>query len=242
MNKHKRNAIVGSVTLLLLGACSGPVTPDKPTWEADIYPILQGQCLNCHGATSNKTGPAFRFDFFDLDKCKDIGPPPPDLELDTPNGWTWRGAIADDVKPQLRTNEGRVVETFRPRMPPAPASLLEDWQVETIAKWSKRSKEDARGKRPSNRNRLPTIRITSELPESTDSELTVSFVVEDGDDDPVIGLLKIGDQSHYINSAGLGEHTFDLSGESNGELTITANLCDGWEQQPFDDLGKVEKE
>ncbi|MCG5054831.1 MAG: hypothetical protein KA712_17850 [Myxococcales bacterium] len=130
-------------------------------------------------------------------------------------------------------------------MPPIPASLLEDWQVETIQRWSKRiadgNVEEARGERKNNRN--PRIRITSKLPARVGNSLRVSFVVEDSDGDPVIGHLKLGEAKADITGAGAGTVSLEnITGNAGDELTFTAELCDGWARVTRGNLGKVEKE
>lgn len=245
MKTRNQHRVLGGLLLagLGLGACGSPPTaPRNPTWEADVYPILQGQCLHCHANSFLEAGGGYRFEFFDGEKCGD------DLKASASSAWGLGGVILKAVKPQ--TGGARAF------MPPVPASTLEDWQVETLERWVKRL-EDAvgeedpgvsaeriealRGERKNNRN--PRIRITSKLPEKVGNSLRVSFVVEDSDGDPVIGQLRLGEAKADITGAGAGTVSLEnITGNAGDELTFTAELCDGWARVTRGNLGKVEKE
>ena len=240
MKMPNTTRVSSAVLAIVLVGCGGQAAPSKPTWEAEVFPILQGRCLGCHGSTAASTGGgSFRFDFFDTSKCGK------DFDFAGSAGFGLRQTILADVVPQEVTEGDKVKKTFRPRMPPAPANLLEDWEVQTLRNWAKyadKDKEKARGGE-GRRNRDPKIRITSELPSSVGDSLNVSYVIEDADDDPVIGILRLGDKEIELNGQRGGEVTFeDIGGDSGDELTISADLCDGWERVNVEDLGTVEKE
>lgn len=244
MNMNKRNTLLSGLTCWLMGACgSPPAAPNNPTWEADVYPILQGQCLHCHGATAKDNGLGLRFDFFDGGKCGD--------DLTVPSAaWTdvYRARIPATVEPQtLKDSEDddRILKRYRPIMPPSPASLLEPWQVQTLRRWAEiEDTEEARGERLNNRR--PRIRITS-LPATVGESLEVSYVIEDRDGDPVFGKLTLnGSETPKVvnlDGTGSGNVKFEqVQADRGDELTLSAVLCDGWQRVSFSDLGKVEKE
>jgi hypothetical protein len=221
--------IVGVVSVLSGIGCGGNVAPRSPTWEADVYPILQGQCLHCHGSTWEKNGGG-RYDFFDLSKCSDV-------EFTVADG----GVPTFSVSPQSILAFVEPQDSGRPYMPPAPASLLEDWELETLRNWSKQSdKEKRRGVRGGG-NRKPKIVVTSEYPEKVGDELKVSYRFEDSDGDPVIGVLKFGEAK--VNLLKFSDEV-TLSGfnaQSGDTLKLSAQICDGWDSVSLD-IKEIEKE
>jgi hypothetical protein len=198
-------------------ACSPPAAVENPTWADDVYPIIQGQCLHCHGGTADETGssdPAkapghgTRLDFVNNSVCDDLAGTP---------AYSFTGIMS-----YIEPDNGVVP------MPPAPARPLEDWQIETIRNW--KSAKFPLGK-PTN-NHSPTLTVETKV---SGSKLTLSYVASDSDGDPVLGEIKVGDNLwHRFTSTGSGNVTFDLTGES-GKLQITARLCDGWKLVSLDD-------
>jgi len=192
------------------GACSPPAAVEKPTWVDDVYPILQGQCLHCHGADFEANKANRRFDFLDIKVCEDLG----------------TGIDSDPKKLEFYVTPDD--ETGGVLMPPAPARPLEDWQIETIKNWEKT--KNPIGKRANNKS--PTLTVETSV---SKGKLTLSYVAADADGDPVLGEIKVGDNlSHRFSSTGSGRVTFDLAGES-GKLKVTARLCDGWKLVSLDD-------
>ena len=211
----------------LLGcvACSPPEAVKDPTW-ADVYPILQGQCLGCHGSSAAKDGGSFRFDFLNASAtCKQEAED--DLAagfLPPPSFMAARAQILADIRPYA--------EGLRPKMPPEPARLLEEWQTKTlenfIVKLNKLPPADAvpmaLGPLPKDAQ-APRISATYVR---AGNELTVNYVVADDNADPVIGKLRIGGRlSHAITSTGNGQAVFNLAGVP-APFTLDARLCDGW--------------
>ena len=225
-----RSLVVASI-LLGLG-CGGNVAPASPTWEADVYPILQGQCLHCHGSTWETNGGG-RYDFYDLSKCGEMGFADPNVRFSTSPG-----ILLTSLEPQ-DDGEGRSYRSF---MPPQPASVLEDWELQTIKNWSKVSKEKQRGSRSPSRNSDPKIIITSKYPDKVGDELKVSYRFADEDGDPVIGVLKFGDAKVVDLLKFSGQVTLSgFTAQSGDTLKLSAVLCDGWEQVTVD-IKDLEKE
>ncbi|MDZ4694083.1 MAG: hypothetical protein SGI86_02980 [Deltaproteobacteria bacterium] len=194
----------------IIAACSPPGAVQDPTWADDVYPIVQGQCLHCHGGSAEKDGESYRLDMIDFAVCDDLG-----IGLDS---------YATLMLPVLEFDD--VVKG--PLMPPAPARPLEAWQLETIRNW--KAAKSPLGK-PTN-NHSPTLTVETKV---SGSKLTLSYLASDPDGDPVLGEIKVGDNLwHRFSSAGSGRVTFDLANES-GKLQVTARLCDGWKIVSLDD-------
>ncbi|MDX2021540.1 MAG: hypothetical protein SF187_14955 [Deltaproteobacteria bacterium] len=242
MTNQTTKLFVAGALLTLTASCEGPPpVKSQPTWEADVYPILQGQCLNCHGSEADRYGAGTRFDFFNLDNCSEVEfKQKPTIQAFP----SYALAILTDVTPQQEVKDDKPVgPAERPKMPPLPASLIEDWQVETLKNWAKyetKDKEKARGSR-GNRNRDPKIIITSQYPDKVGDELKVSYRFEDTDGDPVIGVLKFGDAKVDLLKLS-GQVTLSgFTAQSGDTLTLTADICDGWGRVTTD-LKDIEKE
>lgn len=214
--------VMGALTLL---ACSPPEAVKDPTW-ADVYPILQGQCLGCHGASAVTDGGSFRFDFLNASAtCKQE--PEDDLPLGfspPPSFMSARKQILSDIK--------SFGNSMRPKMPPEPARLLEDWQVKTLENFIAKintldpatAVQTALGPLPADA-RPPRIQATFVR---AGAELTVDYVVTDDNADPVIGKLIVNDRlSKAIPSAGQGQAIFNVTGLAL-PLKLDARLCDGF--------------
>lgn len=226
MRRVSFSALAASAALSL-GACQGaPAAPAEPTW-ADVEPILRGECVHCHGPTAAETGAvgpaAYRFDFFDSNDgdCGDAA-----SAVETPiQARALAKLIASDVTAPAGGG--------RSRMPPAPAEPLADWQRETLIRWAARPNK---GRAPFD-NAVPRLRALSVPPQVTNT-LVFSVVLNDPDSDPVLGVIRVGDQIVRLPRPGAFTVTIDASALSNGPTRITATLCDGWLNQPFD-LGYV---
>ncbi len=202
----------------IAAACSPPGAVQNPTWAEDVYPIVEGQCLHCHGGTAEKDGGGSRLDMVDFATavCEDLG-----VGIDS---------YARSIHTAIEFEELAKGQL----MPPAPARPLEDWQYQTIQNWAKGDMEKKIAKfalgKPTN-NHSPTLTVSTTV---TGSKLTLSYVASDSDGDPVLGEIKVGDNLwHRFSSAGSGRVTFDLASES-GKLQITARLCDGWKLVSLD--------
>jgi hypothetical protein len=220
----------------LTGACSGPPeVPEHPTWS-DVEPILAGQCNHCHGASAETTGSSaalsgllggqvYRLDFFDTNdgSC---------------------GAAAEAVSPgvaastiaSLMRDSVASVNNNRPRMPPAPAPVLSQWEREVIDRWT-RTTPIAKGGPPWT-NRMPRLQVY-DFPKTADDSLTFTVILSDPDDDPVIGVINAGGKVISLDRAGLFTITADTKSWAAGKQSLTAVLCDGWGNQSFE-VGEVE--
>lgn len=208
------------------GACSPPDAATDPTW-ADVYPILQGQCLHCHGSTAAKDGGNYRFDLLDASSvCKQEEADDLVAGLSPPSSfYAARRLILADITPYAAG--------FRPKMPPEPGRALEGWQAETLERFV--AKLDALpfteamtaglGPLPADA-RSPTISASYARNGNT---LVVDYVVEDENADAVVGQLRVGQGLRSpIEGSGRGQARFDLGG-TTGPWPIDARLCDGWD-------------
>jgi hypothetical protein len=195
-------------------ACEAPpVVPKEPTW-VDVEPIFRGQCNHCHGRTADVTGGTFRLDVFDSSdaRCGEVA-----STMKSPiDGSFWANRAVVSVKPD---------EGARPRMPPSPASTLEDWEVEMLTKYTA-SKEKLKDNKA---NKKPTITLMGKLPDDVDNELEVNVIAGDPDDHGVVGFLKLGDEVVDLPGPGLHTVKFNTSMVMDGdELTLRGGVCDSW--------------
>ena len=220
---------------VLAGACAGaPDLPEHPTW-ADVEPILRGQCNHCHGATAETTGSAaaltgapgavYRLDFFDINDgaCGEAA-----MAISP-------ASVARSVATQMRESVASV-NGNRPRMPPAPAPLLSQWEREVIDRWT-RMPPPAKGGAPWS-NRMPRLQVFS-FPRTADDSLKFSAILSDPDDDPVIGVINAAGAMVKLDRAGSFAVSIDTTAWPRGKQTLTAVLCDGWGNQSFQ-VGEVE--
>jgi len=224
--KTMRTFWTASLFGLMAVACTPP--PDakvNPTW-ADAEPILRAQCNYCHGSTSAVTaavGPAvYRLDFFDLQSCGDAA-----LAMNAPS--LARGS-AGLFKGALETPP----TGDRPRMPPAPAVELEDWQRDTLLAWSK---NPVKGPPPAD-NHPPFMKV-QKLPTQADQLVAFTAVVDDADGHAVVGVVRVGNTIFRMDRPGSFAVKMDSSGWAEGTQRISATLCDGWVQSNFD-LGDLQ--
>jgi hypothetical protein len=207
-------------------ACSGPPSvPAHPTW-ADVAPLVHGECTHCHGSTAFTTGGGYRLDFFDMtsDVCGDAAKAIPPASI---LASTSAILMAADLTPPAGGG--------RPRMPPAPAPLLQDWERETIVRWAM---QPAKGAPPAT-NRPPTIDI-AHVPVTADQRLTFTAVLDDPDADPIVGVIEAmgADTLFAMNRAGAFTVDLDTSAWPAGARRLSAVLCDGWTKATYD-LGSV---
>jgi hypothetical protein len=211
-----------------VAACQGaPEAPEHPTW-GDVAPILQGECNHCHGATARITGShggaTYRLDFFDMNDavCGDAA-----AAMDIP---ALAAASAALIKADISPAGGR------PKMPPAPAAVLQDWERDTIRRWA-----DAPTKGPPPPgNRRPRIEV-NRLPSSAKGTLTFVATIDDPDNDSVIGVLQLEDSVVKMDHPGSFTVHFDLADMPPGPHRLGAVLCDGWGNASYD-LGPVRVE
>jgi hypothetical protein len=220
----------------LMGACAGPPdVPEHPTW-ADVEPILRGQCNHCHGATADITGSSaaitglvasavYRLDFFDVNdgSCGEAA------AAISPS------AVARSVAGQMRESVASI-NGNRPRMPPAPAPQLSQWEREVIDRWT-RMPPPQKGGAPWT-NRMPRLQVFS-FPKTADSSIKFSVILSDPDGDPVIGVINGGGSVVKLDRAGSFVVSMDTASWPGGKQALTAVLCDGWGNQSFQ-VGEVD--
>jgi hypothetical protein len=212
---------------LALGACAPPPSaPTNPTW-ADVEPILRGECNHCHGgsaATTGAMGPAvYRFDFYDAaaDVCGEaMG------AMDVPS-------LARGAASLIRTDVTLTPGVPRPRMPPAPAAVLEDWQRETLQRWAERPVKGA----PPEDNRPPRLEVRR-FPASANRQLSFVALLSDPDGQSTVGVLKVRNVVYKMSRPGSFAVDLDTSSWPAGSYPVTAIVCDGWEQARYD-VGQI---
>jgi hypothetical protein len=206
--------IVFAAPLLLIFGCDAGNAPEHPTW-ADIQPIVSGHCTHCHGSTAKVTGSGYRFDFFDMsaDVCGEaaqaLGSNP---------------VLSKDLALLISQAITSLTSDVRPRMPPLPAQFLAEWEWNTILRWTG---DPQKGVKRDPANRPPTIEIHGTAA-MVDKSLEITAVVADSDGDPVVGVLKIGDEVLKMDRAGSFSARLDTSAWPAGQRDVSAVLCDGW--------------
>ena len=188
---------------------------ENPTW-ADAQPILRAECSGCHGATANQTGSGYRFDFYDMtdDPCGEAAAVLTDAVL--------AHEQANNIALAITTTDPDV----RPSMPPLPAPYLTDNEWMTILRWTA---NPIKGDKPAS-NRPPHITVEG-TPNHADRSLDVNVVITDPEGDPVVGLVKVGEQVAKLDHAGAFSAQFDTSSWPAGAVNMSAVLCDGLRQQ-----------
>jgi hypothetical protein len=206
-----------SVCVLMSGAAacsSDAAVPEAPTW-AYVEPILRAECGHCHGASAAATGNGIRFDFFDMTSsaCGDAAAVLEDMTLA-------RGQAASIAR-AITTTDPNV----RPSMPPLPAPYLTESEWLAILRWTA---SPQKGDKPAG-NLPPRISLESSAV-AADGALAVNVVVDDPEGDPVVGVVRIGDQVGRMDRSGSFSGRYDTSDWPAGPVTISAVLCDGWSQ------------
>lgn len=210
---------------LPVSACTpAPSVSADPTW-ADVEPVLRGECVGCHGSSAPVTGGGYRLDFFDMTSGV-CGAAAQALGTNT--------LLAGAVAPIIEVDVTPPPTGDRPRMPPAPAPALTDWERETLQRWAM---QPSKGPPPEG-NRLPVINVGA-LPSAVDGRLQFTAVTSDPDDDAVIGVLQIGGSTFAMNRSGAFSVDLDSSGWPVGTQRLSAVLCDGWANVTYD-LGPIQ--
>jgi hypothetical protein len=123
-----RGTVAAAAGLALLGAllpACGPEAPADPTWAADVYPIVQARCARCHSVpvwadpnipqlTALPRQPTSSFVY---ENASDV--------------------IASAPLFILSASSFIKLEDVVRRMPPSPYTELEDWQIDTIDRWTR---------------------------------------------------------------------------------------------------------
>lgn len=192
-------------------ACSAPTVPSRPSWDEDVFPILQGSCNHCHGETVGRLTalPVGRLDFCD---------PTPFVSQGITEATAWLGAKLEGVgfAGYVRSVGGR-----RPQMPPPPAAELTDYEADILVKWGMSGDADKCNKQ--GRNRDPDMRFIGE-PEWMGNDLHLTIDVWDPDRDQVFGKVTVGTASALIRASGRREVV--VVGAQQG-MPISVMLMDG---------------
>jgi hypothetical protein len=201
-----------------LGSCAPPTVPTRPSWDQDVFPILQGSCNHCHGETTGNipTKPNGRMDFCDPKPFMDAGITGPALMT---------GAVVEGV--QFIAYLKPVGDATRPSMPPPPAAELTDYERDVLMKWAADPSMDKCNKQ--GRNRDPQVRFLDD-PVWNGNDVTVRIEVWDPDKDQVLGKVNVGAVSAYIPGAGRREVVV-TGANRNDEITVL--LHDGYVEQPI---------
>lgn len=226
INRHCRaislGAAIAAVALSSSCASQDPEVPAHPTW-ADVEPILRTECVGCHGGSAAKTGNAggvtYRFDFFDVTSatCGDA--------TGAMSGARFAAAASSQIAFDITSDDA----SLRPKMPPAPAPWLADWEWKTLLRWTHDPKKGQPGS-----NRPPTLTITS--PERLITGwFTLAVDLEDPDGDSAIGVLHIGDATLTMDRPGTFSVEVDGSQWPPGDTPVTATVCDGWSEATYDE-------
>lgn len=154
-------------SILVASACGGNV-PDRPTYFADVQPILRANCARCHGAEPSDPKIAkFRLDRYVKD------------DIATFDAWDYAQSSGQDFAPMVRV----AVDHEAPAMPPD--YPLTDQQREILARWV-----DQGAPKGTRDNRLPELSLiapTEALP--ADQSLDVTFRAWDQDLDGLVVQL-----------------------------------------------------
>jgi hypothetical protein len=223
-SRHQTGLALGALLASTGAACSSPPSvPEHPTW-ADVSPILHGECSHCHGSTAGDTGGSYRLDFFDMtpEVCGDAAHA---IGSGTPRAAGLASLIKIDVSP---TPNGD-----RPRMPPAPAPALYDWETQMLLRWTS---APSKGPPPAT-NHAPFIDVGT-LPATAAGHLTFTALIEDPDGEPVVGVIRAGNVEFAMNRSGTFAVDFDTATWPVGTQRLSATLCDGWTKVTVD-LGPV---
>jgi hypothetical protein len=190
-----------------------------------VEPILRAQCGHCHGSTARATGAGFRFDFYDTtaSHCTEAAE-----ALSTAGS---ARVLANDIAVAITTTDARV----RPAMPPIPAPYLSELEWLTILRWTA---NPALGDKPA-ANRPPRIDVRG-IATSADTTLEVNVIADDPDGEPVVGVIKVGDEVGLMDRSGSFSARFDTSTWPAGLVIVSAVLCDAWSQVSFPALRTVE--
>jgi len=132
--------LVACATAALSAGCN--LEPDavaKPTYEADVRPILMSRCIRCHGSPplddtvakppSGSPFPTVRFDIYADPNCST------DAGANCIHGAAYEAMVGNFKKYLVdNANAGSPLQ-----MPPPPAPKLTSYQLDTILKWESES-------------------------------------------------------------------------------------------------------
>ena len=213
-------------TMLLataLAACAPAEPPASPSWDLDVFPILQGSCNHCHGELVGQH-PTIKAPFSRLDVCDGGVFATNQISLPGVNILGAGAPYANTLVPMLTVAKG----ASRPLMPPPPASPLSDYDSKVLLAWAKlATTPDACIKK--GKNRVPSVRATQKL---DGDNLAVTLDVTDPDGDQVLGKVSAGNSPAQTIIAS-GRRTFFFAGLSVG-VPVRVILHDGYERVEVD--------
>jgi hypothetical protein len=201
-----------------LASCAPPTVPQRPSWDVDVFPILQGSCNHCHGETVGNlpTQPAGRLDFCDATPFAEAG-------------ITGPGFVGARIGGNLfPANLKPINNNPRAAMPPPPAAELSDYERDVLLKWGADTNMDKCNKQ--GRNHEPDMRVIGE-PVWDGDDLRLTVEVWDPDQDQVLGKVTVGAVSGYIPAS--GRHEVVVTG-ANRNNPITVLLHDGYVSRTID--------
>jgi hypothetical protein len=221
--RRRSNIRIGATGLVALALATGAITvapscavpeaPEKPAWDTDVYPILRGSCLHCHGAEYMTTANPWRFDvcspmlFADVEATTDVG----------------LGAVAIGESLKMDIDASKT----RPKMPPAPAEPLGDYETKVLQNWLKlATAKDVDPKvvcKKQEPNGKPNVKLLKSRKEGDTAWLTLE--VTDPDGDVVAGKISAGDASTKISKLG----RYEVKIEKATSDDYKAKVSDGWD-------------
>lgn len=207
---------ISSLSALLGIAACAPSAPEDPTWAADVAPILAANCVRCHTVPASGGAPAaFRLDVYD-DWVDD-------------EGRVIRGA--GTMASYIASRAGSE------RNPMPPTSDIYTHQIDTLAAWAQDRGTDGRAARgaPLADNRQPVMTLETPLDQlqAVDGILTLSYLIDDPDDEIVLGVLQAipeGADDGQVLTRGLhsgrGTARWDVGAAAPGNYRLEAALTD----------------
>jgi len=201
--------ILAAPIAALAAACTGDV-PAHTSYDVDVAPILQANCLRCHGANNAST---------DGSNCLRI-----DLWNGLPDATNACGPMIKGIRDDDDTIVSRVLAGTMPADGPALTArqrqILQNWATDGYPRHAV--------------NHPPTITFTTPPAGDTtvDQSYDVTYDVSDPDGDPVTWSLTYAPAGGTDTFAtgltdGQGTLTIDTSHLASGTYTLTANLDDG---------------
>jgi hypothetical protein len=209
-----------TVTLGAVLGCGAPEIPTNPSWDIDVYPLLRGSCLHCHGDSYGSTGALVRFDVCDPNAAAfaqlSLGAASTGLGAAVLSGLI----LASTEAPTMDAGAGS-----RPKMPPAPATPLTEREREILRRWASLAMKDAglacRKQVP---NRRPTVTMVGK-PLAAATSLFVTLEIRDPDDDQVMGRATAGAAS--VDLTFTGRKMIELKGATAADK-VSVKVTDGW--------------
>jgi hypothetical protein len=204
-----------AVALVPAGGCLEDV-PAQPSWQVDIMPIIQGNCVRCHGS------PALNFATVRLDM---YGPIP------AVGGGDTKGAGDAQIARNIvaRTDPGEFDEAAA--MPPGRTLGL--YEIETLRNWVALSGVGGPPRGAGNPdNRAPTATVAELARDAAAGTLTYSYDVVDADANLVVGWIGLVSGASFTTlsdqvTGGRGEVALDVAAIAAGTYDLVLRLDDG---------------